>query len=431
MAKKILILLIIFSSHLKYVELGASNLSLYHIILVGILIVYGIRRSIGEKYPRYVYIDKMQNRTIIALIAYLIINGSINGSLFSAYTYIYLSGFALLLTVTYVLTISEIDIKAVYNTYLTVSVISSVFLLLQTLGGVDIFLFDIIAKLGLADPNESIVHGRELLQRRGNGISLTITDFASHNFLAIFYAYSRIQRVKKVQRIIYSAALFILLWAVWVNSTSAAFLAIGLALVVLYSINNAIKTRMIIVLVTFILILPQLYTFLITASTWGQEYYGSPVVSRLYVWSKALKIFSYSPVIGVGLGKNIQMMPQFDPLFYVNFGSVNISVHSWFFDILSALGIVGIALYLRFLTNIFKQILLINSWDPKDGQILLLSFISYLVLGLFSNVHYMTYEYFLMAGFVYAGFIRCQYEQVVTQDQLLDESAQQILIVHR
>jgi hypothetical protein len=351
-----------------------------------------------------IFVDDRQNRTIIILFGYLVVNGILNGTLISSTTYIYLTGLMLLITIIYIMIEYRINVEIVFKTYLFLSLLSSFVLLAQTIGGANAYLFDLAAKTGLADPNESIVHGRDLLQKRGSGLSLTITDFASHNFIALYYAFYQFRENDGLNKIYYLISLVVISIAVWVNDSSAAILGVGIAILSIVAIKKHVKLRFI--LATFILglILPHAIKFILDATIWGQEYYGSPIVSRFYIWSKALSVFMQSPVIGAGLGNNLQSMHELGPLFFVNFYSADIAIHSWIFDILSALGLIGLLIYIIFITNIMKQIIEIKKSNTKHGSILFLVLISNLVFGLFSNIHYMTYEYYLLAAYSYVVY---------------------------
>ena len=392
-----LVLLILFGKYLKYVEFSGLGLGFYHlVILASFFLKIFNNQSLRINFSNKFFLKSPVNLLflfLLLLFGQFIFNDNFN----IKYLFIYLSGCLLMYAVYYLLQLDNTNIYKLYNIFFIFSVFSSFLLILQTKFNLGIFFHQLFSSIGLAEGG--LKHSNDLLFSRGIGMSITVTDFASHNFLAFFFGILNLKKVNGLTKVIWFFGILFLSYAIYINNSSAAHLAILLSLLYYYSK----KFNMVITLIILFFILsfiPNLINYINQVSLGGKEFYSESIISRIYMWAKSLQLFSQYPIFGAGFGGHLDKISAVDPFFFVNYEYGSLTIHSWFFDILSASGIIGILIFSSFLFQVFKLSRILVLYDNQLFKVLELTFISYIIFGLFSNLHYMTYNIFFITGVI-------------------------------
>ena len=118
---------------------------------------------------------------------------------------------------------------------------------------------------------------------------------------------------------------------------------------------------------------------------------------RLHLWSTAWHMFTYSPLLGIGLGKYYSFFPEFfqDPkISWKTFGFVRGEPHSFYLQTLSEQGAIGffllVALVAAVIYKMFKKTGGESAIEnkPLPIMVLMISLLSWFFLGFFHNVSY-------------------------------------------
>jgi O-antigen ligase len=126
---------------------------------------------------------------------------------------------------------------------------------------------------------------------------------------------------------------------------------------------------------------------------WG---ISDPDNRRYHLWMTAWRMFTFSPLLGVGLGKYYEFFPEFfkDPLLnWKVFGFVRGEPHSFYFQTLAEQGAIGFLLTIGLLAAIIIQMLKKMRKTPSTETrwsltALMIALSGWCALGLFHNVAY-------------------------------------------
>jgi O-antigen ligase len=133
--------------------------------------------------------------------------------------------------------------------------------------------------------------------------------------------------------------------------------------------------------------------FLSRLAQWGLS---DPDNRRLHLWAAAWNMFTYSPLLGVGLGKYYEFFPEFFNARQISwkvYGFVRGEPHSFFFQTLSEQGAIGVLLVITLISLILTYMIKKARKEPSaDGKmlsvVLMVSILSWFSLGFFHNVAY-------------------------------------------
>jgi len=124
------------------------------------------------------------------------------------------------------------------------------------------------------------------------------------------------------------------------------------------------------------------------------------VLSRLYAWKAALIMWSKHPIIGIGAGSFLRLVPEYLPIGYAK----HMVTHNSYFGILAELGTLGFVLFLALIFGAYRSIRSFpNTVMGKESDLryiclgLELAFISFLVSSMFLNAEYLK-ELWLIFG---------------------------------
>jgi hypothetical protein len=404
----LLIFLIIFYIFLKYVELNGVGLGAVHVIAAIILLITLWK---SKNKSRFLHLQFGRQSAGLYLLLFLLFicsqyflyqGGLSNPQMSKNLVLIYITAMLVFVSTYYALQLKPIEYQKIYDYFIVMSVVSSAFLLIQTYLSIGVYPQDWFISLGLADSGDKLDQGFYLTQIRGVGIGRSITDFASHNFLAVFAALAGFFKYEGKKKALYAFAASLIIIAVMRNNSQGAILGFASAFFIFGLRKLKLPLQVGGIALALWLLLPRIYVFLIDASSFGQNYYGSSAVARLYIWSKAVSMFVSSPIYGVGIGNQVSTMVNIDPYYYVNYSYGAITLHSWAFDILAFGGIIGSVLFCMFLIKTYQA----SIADIKDrtlfsqDMVLPYTLVSYIVFGLFTNVHYMAYDFYVISAMI-------------------------------
>ena len=133
--------------------------------------------------------------------------------------------------------------------------------------------------------------------------------------------------------------------------------------------------------------------FISRLALWGLS---DPDNRRLHLWNTAWNMFTFSPLLGVGLGKYYEFFPEFfknSQLSWKTYGYVRGEPHSFYFQTLSEQGALGFLLFIGLVFLIGYRMIKKLKGDPANGNkplmaVLLVSLLSWFFLGFFHNVSY-------------------------------------------
>ena len=129
--------------------------------------------------------------------------------------------------------------------------------------------------------------------------------------------------------------------------------------------------------------------FISRLALWGLS---DPDNRRLHLWNTAWNMFTFSPLLGVGLGKYYEFFPEFfkdSSMSWKTYGLVRGEPHSFYFQTLAEQGIIGFLLLNGLVFLIGYQMIKKFKRDPANGNkpliaVLLVSLLSWFCLGSFS-----------------------------------------------
>lgn len=124
--------------------------------------------------------------------------------------------------------------------------------------------------------------------------------------------------------------------------------------------------------------------------------FSEPDQRRLHLWKTAWNMFRHSPFLGVGLGKFYEFFPEFYSDLQVGwktFGLFRGESHSFFFQTLAEQGAFGLLLILALVVAVIIRVMKKAGQEPVAEHkwllgVLIVSLISWFLLGFFHNVAY-------------------------------------------
>jgi|GEM_PF-3312827 len=218
-------------------------------------------------------------------------------------------------------------------------------------------------------------------------------------FLLYRYRYSRL-------RFLYGASVFLFLFCLTATMQRSAFMVLGLeglgALLSLMNLHRVKGKRLLLlfsipfIAAALMLLLDGLFLeqrFLNRFLLWG---FSDPDQRRLNLWTTAWHMFTASPFLGVGLGRYAGLFPYFfssPNLSWKTFGTVRGEPHSFYFQVLSEQGCLGLFFFALLIGTVFygavRTIKRESSTDRKAGLLALLNVLAaWLLLGFFHNPAY-------------------------------------------
>lgn len=262
------------------------------------------------------------------------------------------------------------DFKLLFSNLILVAVLSSFILIGQTKLSINIWPIKLFQSIGLVSAGDrDYQNGFDaVFYSKGIGLSATVTDFASHLWILVFLARTKVVRLFSV--IVFS-----------INQSLSGVLGF---------IISIISKRTIFVIVCLIF-LPFIFFRL---NFIGLIQGDNSLLSRFIVWDKSVNLWIQNPILGVGLGSNIDLLRTVNGYFLdFPFADIRIAIHSVFFDLLSGTGFIGISLYFLFLFKTFR----------KAEGVLKLAFLYSIVFALLNNSHYMNYDLVTIGALICAG----------------------------
>lgn len=126
---------------------------------------------------------------------------------------------------------------------------------------------------------------------------------------------------------------------------------------------------------------------------WGLS---DPDNRRVHLWNTAWHMFTFSPLLGIGLGKYSSFFPEFFKNSHINwktFSFVRGEPHSFYLQTLAEQGAVGFLLLMSLVAGVIYCMVKNSKEEPSNANKLLLivlqiSVISWFLLGFFHNVSY-------------------------------------------
>ena len=124
--------------------------------------------------------------------------------------------------------------------------------------------------------------------------------------------------------------------------------------------------------------------------------FSDPDQRRYNLWATAWHMFTFSPLLGVGLGKYFEFFPEFFKNTLVSwktFGFVRGEPHSFYLQTLSEQGAIGFLLLLSLVAIVIYKMIKKTKEEPSNEKkmlilVLMISLVSWLLLGFFHNVSY-------------------------------------------
>ncbi|MBI5603290.1 MAG: O-antigen ligase family protein [Deltaproteobacteria bacterium] len=206
---------------------------------------------------------------------------------------------------------------------------------------------------------------------------------------------------------IYFSAVGIILIALSASMQRSAYLVLFLETFLLIfcytkivSTNN--KTNLLLLLIPFfflggMVLIDLLFLnkrFLVRVLALG---FSDPDQRRYHLWNTAWQMFTFSPLLGIGLGKYYSFFPEFfqDPqISWKVFGFFRGEPHSFYLQTLSEQGAIGFLLFVSLVAAvIYKMIKKTGGESTIDNKqllkmVLMISLLSWFFLGFFHNVSY-------------------------------------------
>ncbi len=224
-------------------------------------------------------------------------------------------------------------------------------------------------------------------------------------FPFMFY-FLNLNRKKFLRLSIYLLVLGLFILSLSASMQRSAFLVLFLEMILfsllyIFLISTRGKKALLLFIIPFFLLAVMILLdfdllnkrFIERLTLWGLS---DPDNRRLQLWNTAWHMFTYSPLLGVGLGKYSAFFPEFFTDSYVNwktFGFVRGEPHSFYLQTLSERGAIGFLLLLFLAAAIVYKIIKKIKEEPSQENkmlmiTLMLSLVGWFLLGFSHNVSY-------------------------------------------
>ncbi len=224
-------------------------------------------------------------------------------------------------------------------------------------------------------------------------------------FPLIFY-FLNLNRKKFLRLSIYLLVLGLFIVSLSASMQRSAFLVLFLEMILfgllyIFLISTRRKKALLFFIIPFFLLAVMILLdfellnkrFIERLTLWGLS---DPDNRRLHLWNTAWHMFTFSPFLGMGLGKYFEFFPEFftdSRVHWKTFGFVRGEPHSFYLQTLSERGAIGFLLLLFLAAAIVYKIIKKIKEEPSQENkmlmiTLMLSLFGWFLLGFFHNVSY-------------------------------------------
>ncbi len=421
------LLLIALGIHFKHLEIASANLNLYLVPLSLGIAAIALCFCTGKRTRSKVKLVRTPGVFLLGIVGVGLLQDTFTDHPpeFHA-VLIYLMGFIIFYTTLLLLQFSKLEFPRVFKCLTLVSLLSTALLILQTGVSTSFDSVPFFSKIGLI--SDQVGDITEIVEVRGRGLARSIIDYAIHNFIPFFWCFYSLRYGRSLRRIRYLFLFSILVIGALISDTDGFTVGILAALGV-YAIEKLSAWRR----VSFAKIaggtcaLAALIFFgipyIATAAIYAESAVSSSIVARLYLWSSGLSMFVDRPWSGVGLGKFSDFLMEYQPYLFVNYQHPAVSAHSWLFDFLATGGLPALVFFAAFMFMTYREARYsCRVANTITDRVLFLSFVGYLAMGLFGNIHLFTLDYYFISAFIHSRYLdirsnETQRAQAVYQSQ--------------